>query len=46
MRTLGGIIKELLSWIVDLRDIATFYRAPGILSAEEALQARALVRWG
>lgn len=46
MRGLGGIMKKLLSWIVDLRDIATFYSAPDVLTAEQALQFRALVRWG
>lgn len=46
MRSLVGMIKELLSWFVDLRDVATFYRAPDVLTAEEALQFRAIVRWG
>jgi hypothetical protein len=46
MRGLGDIKKWLLSWIVDLHDNVTFYRAPDVLTAKEALQFRALVRWG
>lgn len=46
MRVLGGVIKEFLSWILDLRDIVTFYRAPEVLTAEEALKFRAVARWG
>lgn len=46
MKVSGGAIKVFLSWILDVLDIITFYRSPEILNADEALQIRAVARWG